>query len=281
MNDNITFITHLRMDHSDRAKNLQTILNYYSKNCPGSRFIMVEDDSEHNKGFDSIKWPKNTSFYFIKNKGLHLKSRSLNYGIKQAETPVIVALDTDCIVPISSIHKCVEATMNGVTMAYPYNGFFIDATYAMHQLFKEADYDFSILRDPLPAIDTLYLGQQFPEFYVRCTNTGHLDGQFHQGVGGIAVFNKDLLIEMGGYNEKFIGWGGEDNEINERCLILEHKQFRDDDIEAVCFHLFHQSAVRNNNPYYDANMVELTKMDPKKISKQELLDYVKTWDNFK
>ena len=40
----ITFICHLRIDNDERLRNLQTILNYYSKNIPDSKFIIVEDD---------------------------------------------------------------------------------------------------------------------------------------------------------------------------------------------------------------------------------------------
>jgi len=63
---NVTFCTHLRYDSEDRIKNLQAIINYYSVNFPNAKFIFAEDDNEHNKAFDSIKWPnKRTNFYFI------------------------------------------------------------------------------------------------------------------------------------------------------------------------------------------------------------------------
>jgi hypothetical protein len=133
--DNITFVTHLRYDHNDRIKNLQTIIKYYSNNFKGSKFIFIEDDKEHNSAFDKITWPKNTSFYFVKNEGLYYRTRALNYGINQATTPIVVSLDTDCIVSVNSFNVCIKELLNDATIAWPYNGFFIDVADAIHQEF--------------------------------------------------------------------------------------------------------------------------------------------------
>ena len=285
MYSNVTFVTHLRYDHTDRVKNLQAILNYYSLYCKNSKFIIVEDDNNHNTNFDSVQWPKGTTYFLLKNKGPWHKTKSLNYGIKQSLTPVVVALDTDCIIPIKSLKKCVDAVMDDATMTYPYNGYVIDVSYRLRDLFISSDYNYSILSKQLPPVNTLKLGQAFgaPEthFYVRCTNINPPGDEFHLGVGGVVVFNKDRCIEMGGYNEKFVCWGGEDNEIDSRCIKLGYKQFRDDDIDAVCFHLYHHNATRHNNPCYESNMAELDRIDPKNISKDDLIDYIKTWNNFK
>ena len=140
---------------------------------------------------------------------------------------------------------------------------------ALHNQFIVKEYKYNSLFDLLPDISTRKLGDKYGDFSIRCTNTDH------QSVGGIVMFNKDRFLEMGGYNENFICWGAEDNELYHRCNILEHKQYRDNDLNSVCFHLFHRSAVRNQHPFYQSNFDEANKVV--KMSKDELSSYVKTW----
>jgi hypothetical protein len=270
---NITFVTHLRYDHDDRLKNFQTILNYYSLNWPESKFIVVEDDFQHNKHIDSIKWPKGTSYYLMQNNGLYHRTKALNYGFEQSKTPIVVSLDTDCIVLAKAFNNCVKSLLNNDTVAWPYNGFFIDVSNKLHEKFINQGYNFNTLLDPLPNISKLQLCQTIDNSYnVRCTNTTH------QGVGGIVMFNREKFLRIGGYNEKFIAWGAEDNEINKRVSILEHGTYRDDSEDSVCFHLFHRSALRNQHAYYESNFRELENVENK--NKEQLLEYIKSWRQF-
>jgi len=271
---NITFITHLRYDHDDRIKNLQTVINFYSTNFPEAHFIFVEDDVNHNDKFDSIEWPKKrTSFFLIKNAGYYYRTRALNYGILEAKTPIVVSLDTDCIVSINSFNRCVNELLNDATVAWPYNGFFIDTSHYLHDRFIQNSYSYDYLLNLLPDVGTLQLGYNYGEFSVRCTNT------IHQSVGGIVMFNRDRFLEMGGYNERFVCWGAEDNELVHRCDILKHKKYRVSDLDAVCFHLYHRSATRNQHPFYQSNFDEANKVAS--MSKEELTSYIKTWKHLK
>lgn len=265
----ITFVTHLRYDHDDRINNFQTILNYYSQNWPDSKFIVVEDDYEHNHKIDIIKWPKNVSYYIIKNNSFYYRTRALNFGFKKANTSIVVSLDTDCIVPAESFNRCVEALQQDATIAIPYNGFFIDVSHKLHEEFK-LNYNYNTLYSKLPPFEKLRLGFSTGDFHVRCTNTDHT------GVGGIVMFHKHRLLEIGGYNEAFICWGAEDNELVERCKILEHVFYRDENNESVCFHLFHQAATRAGHPFYESNFNEMGKVS--RMCKKDLQEYIKTWN---
>jgi predicted glycosyltransferase involved in capsule biosynthesis len=270
MSKDITFITHLRYDHEDRLKNLQTILNYYSNNLPDARFILVEDDSEHNKEFDKVLWPKKrTSFYFIKNNSYYYRTRALNYGIKKAKTSIVISLDTDCIVPMSSFSKCIDMLYKDTTIAWPYNGYFIDVSNRLHEEFIKDNYNYDSIFKQMPNVNTMQLGCVYEDFSVRCTNT------VYEGVGGIVMFNRERFLDIGSYNEKFICWGAEDNELFTRCNILEHKKYRDTDINSICFHLHHKNAIRAHHPYYQQNFDEANLVG--KMSKLELQDYIKTW----
>jgi glycosyltransferase involved in cell wall biosynthesis len=43
--------------------------------------------------------------------------------------------------------------------------------------------------------------------------------------GGTLAIRKDAFEKIGGYDERFVGWGGEDNEFYDRCRILRNWRF--------------------------------------------------------
>lgn len=265
----ITFITHLRYDSDDRLNNLQTVLNYYSSNLPDSRFILIQDDNEPNKNFNKIKWPKNTTMLFVKNDGYYYRTRALNIGIKNSQTPICISLDTDCIVPIASIlHICEEMQRDSsIGIAWPYS-YFIDTPYEAHREFKDSNYDYNILKNKVPS--GLTRNFRFGDFTVW-TDTER------PSVGGIVMFNTKNIKEAKGYNEKFIAWGYEDNEIHHRLLTLGYREYRTENKDDYCFHLHHDSSktVRDNSPYYASNHHEVTKITS--MTKAQILEYIKTW----
>jgi hypothetical protein len=272
MSENITFVTHLRYDHEDRLDNLQTIIDYYGNNLPNSKFIFVEDDSKHNTNFDKIKWHKKTAFYFLKNESVYHRTQALNFGIKQATTPIVVSLDTDCIVATKNLLDCEKALLDGAVAAWPYNGYFIDIDFDLKHAFKESKLDFNTLLNSLEGNYELPLSARFKHHLVRCTNNDHL------GTGGIVMFNKEKFTAIGGYNQNFIGWGCEDNEIKVRLSTLELDIYRTNNKEAICFHLFHRSAMRSENPFYNHNFDIIHKVQ--EMSKKDLQEYIKTWNSF-
>ena len=252
----ITFVTHLRYDNPDRIENLNTIIKYYSTNLSNVRFV---------KG--------KTSFNFVKNDSIYYRTRALNIGIKMAKSDVVVSLDTDCIVPIQSILDCEEALLNGSTVAWPYNGYFIDVSQKLRNQITNSQFNYGDILQQLNGNLNLPLSTTYKDFHVRCTNKEHL------GTGGIVMFNRELFIQSGGYNENFIGWGCEDNEIVSRLDMLGHKKYRDTKLESICFHLFHRSAQRAENPFFNSNSVEWHKV--KAMIKPELEQYISNWNQFK
>jgi predicted glycosyltransferase involved in capsule biosynthesis len=269
----ITFVTHLRYDHDDRIDNLNAIIEYYSTNVLNCEFIFVEDDKEHNKAFDKIKFIKGkTKFLFVKNEHTYYRTRALNIGIKQAKGDVVVSMDTDCLVKTEAIHRCYKAlTTDEIvsTIAWPYNGYFIDIGGSTRSKILNSIYTFDDIIKSLDGKLNLPLAYTYKDFHIRCTDNDHL------GTGGFVMFNKQKFLETGGYNENFIGWGCEDNELKDRLAILGHSFFRYTSPEAICFHLFHRSAQRAENPFFDHNSKEWHKV--KEMNRQQLQDYIKTW----
>lgn len=274
ISNNITFCTHLRYDNDDRINNLQTIINYYSKILPYSNFVFVEDDTKHNEKFNSIKFTKNTKFLFFKNDSWYYRTYALNTAALNSSTDIIVSLDTDVIVPKDSIYKCAAHLLENrkCAVAWPYNGYFIDTSFNLHNEFVASNYNFETFLKYVPPLSEFQLLYRDNNFSVRCSPTKH------QSVGGIVMFSRKNFYDMGGYNPKFIAWGAEDNELYDRVRILGYDHFRDNDEYAMCFHLYHRNALRSEHPFYQKNFDEVDKVS--KMNKLQLEQYIKTWSMF-
>jgi predicted glycosyltransferase involved in capsule biosynthesis len=268
----ITFFSHLRVDGEDRLRNLQTVLNYYSKEFPEAKFIIVEDDASHNEKLNNIKWPKGSALYFLHNSGAWHKTKALNAAVNFSKTKYVIQLDIDCIFDHLAIKKCIQMLEDNddVHYGFPYNGYVLDLNYHYHHNFINKDYDYDSILNNIPPLKDLPLGYADENLMVRCTNKDHL------GVGGMVIFKKKHYCENGGYNPHFICWGGDDNEIDKRFIKLGLKSCRVVDDRSLCFHLPHSNAIRfQQNPYYNHNYKELAKMESMDID--QLKEYIAGW----
>jgi predicted glycosyltransferase involved in capsule biosynthesis len=264
----ITFITHIRYDSDDRVNNLQTTLNYYSQNLPDSKFIIVEDDEHHNIKLDSIKWPKGTSFYLIKNSSYYFRTRALNYGINKVTTPICVSLDADCIVSIEAIKETADILLHNskIVIAWPYT-YVIDTPKYAHNDFINSRFNYTILKNFVPS--NITRESIFNEFRVWTD----ID---RPSVGGVVMFRTDNIKAVKGYNEKFIAWGYEDNELHYRITTLGYSEYRTNSRENYCFHLRHSNTIRDNSPFYIQNHEEVTKVT--NMNRAEILSYIEGWN---
>ena len=268
-NTEATFVTHVRVDSIDRINNLQIILNFYSHFFPKSKFILVEDGPAHDKQLDKLTYPKKSAFYFLRNSETYHRTKALNYGMFKAKTKHVVSLDTDCIVDPKSLQTCFEAIeQKQASIAWPYNGYFVDtARLFIDTAAKKWSELYVACYEEFIKINAPTIGQTTSIFSIRCTPSSHISN------GGIVVFDSDIFAKLGGYNEKFIGWGAEDDEIDTRYRTFNQSTFRDSD--GVCFHIQHQGTVRHTNPFYRHNCLESDKVGL--MSFDELKHYISTW----
>lgn len=77
----------------------------------------------------------------------------------------------------------------------------------------------------------------------KLISNGQMDLNSHpdnvrQNLHGMTIaVKKDAYFELGGHDEAFIGWGGEDNEFYERCLTRKHYMYG----HLPMIHLYHSS----------------------------------------
>lgn len=124
------------------------------------------------------------------------KSWAFNVAAGQARAPVLVCHDGDILAPAGYGQALIE------TLAY---GF--DSVHIQRFLFY------------LNAGDT-----------ERVLGGGRLDACCpdevrHNWVGGTLAIRRDAYFAIGGFDERFVDWGGEDNEFFDRCMTLRHCRY--------------------------------------------------------
>lgn len=147
------------------------------------------------------------------------KSWAYNVGAALAASDVLVCHDGDILVPQGYAHALLQTLGRG-----------FDSVHIQRFLF--------------------YLG---PKDSQRVQQTGQLDGCCpdevrHNWVGGTLAITRDAYFEIGGFDEGFVDWGGEDNEFFSRCSTL--RQCRHGFVPFV--HLWHPPQVNKSGPGRDA-----------------------------
>ena len=71
--------------------------------------------------------------------------------------------------------------------------------------------------------------------------------------GGTLAIRKDAFFRIGGYDERFVGWGGEDNEFYDRCTTLPGRRHG----YLPFVHLSHASQSEKHTPVGEPNMALL------------------------
>jgi predicted glycosyltransferase involved in capsule biosynthesis len=71
--------------------------------------------------------------------------------------------------------------------------------------------------------------------------------------GGCNMITKEAFEKIGGYDERFVGWGFEDTDFMERSQLV-NRLSRMNDNDAICWHMHHDQAIRENNPHYLNNL---------------------------
>jgi predicted glycosyltransferase involved in capsule biosynthesis len=100
-------------------------------------------------------------------------------------------------------------------------------------------------------------------FMVNRPGRGETDNQKINICGGMTIFRKEAFLSIGGYNEDFIGWGGEDD-----FQAIKVKTFlKWYELPARCYHLFHERTAPDSK-WYQRNIQLLQKLSS--LGKEDL-----------
>lgn len=196
----------------ERLDNLKTcyfsLLNlrtYLEKNSSFSFDVNVFEFSEERQYFKG-------SVYLPVEKGYN-KSIRLNYALKwlkqNRSVDIVSFIDSDCVVDTKDYPKILEQFTNFDKSKYYCNN--------LTKLDKKEYFN----------LETLTL-----EPFYTFVNSGIING-----LGGMWICDFDTLYEIGGFDERYTGWGLEDEDVGKR-LYLKGLEFQQLDFRV--YHLPHE-----------------------------------------
>jgi hypothetical protein len=245
-----TFIIPVRIDSTERARNLQTIVKYLNKYFD-TNIIVLEDASE-SKVPGILANCGNYKYMFRQTSDeLFHRTKILNIMTKEATTPIIANYDCDVLFHEAQYLKAVSLIRNNqADFVFPYNGKFVGLS-----------------------------GETVTNVVNNLSVNGLTEssgGTLHpSSVGGCIIFDKKKFMNAGMENENFISWGWEDTERVERFKKLGYKVVR---VEHPLFHLYHPPSLNSSNDRhanYAKNEQEYHKVNGMNI--QQLREYIRTW----
>lgn len=211
----LTIIIPIRIDSKERLSNLlQVILLLEEMSI--SRFIIIEADSTQ-KIPSTIKNRIKIDYQFIEDKSsIFHHTMYINYALQQVTTLYAGIWDADVIVSLDSIELAIASLEQGYILAYPYDGRFV----------------------PLDEVSSLSIKSDIK--LLSKINPAPLRGRPSYG-GAFLVKTKEYL-QMGGENERFYGWGPEDEERVRRVELLGGSVFRS---PGCLYHLHHPRGINS------------------------------------
>lgn len=178
--------------------------------------------------------------------GFLIRTRARNILAKQAATSIICQLDGDVICEPPQFIAAVEMIRSGwADFVYPY---------ILFRRMHEGPTDEFCRTGDFEAL------KSSPDYTDTPTNI----------FGGAVFANRQKYLEIGGENENYLGWPGEDKDRWERMTRLG----RTERVDGILYHLEHARTVHTEgktHPHRDAGIAELTKV--RAMSNEELLAY--------
>jgi predicted glycosyltransferase involved in capsule biosynthesis len=224
-----SMILTVRATSEVRKRNLYHVLGWYLK-MQGWEVIVVEQD--HAPQLDSTDWPYTVKRLFVKNSGPFNKGWGLNVGAKAANSDVLFFCDSDLLLA----HSALKAASN-----------------LCHRALAVKPYDKLI---------------DLNEFESEAILTTHAEPNFERSdaskvrgnrenlcfCGGAFFMHQSLFSVLGGFDERYLGWGAEDDAMTLKMHRMTDQLAALENRAAV--HLWHERSVQSTfgNAHYPDNL---------------------------
>jgi GT2 family glycosyltransferase len=227
MIDGLTIVVPYRGDVTgQRARNAGIVLEHYAEVC--SELILVEHDSAHDR---ALALPRGVRHVHVPSDGPFNKSAACNRGYAETRTPLIGLVDADMLIKASTLESCARIVARTGSVVRPYG---------LLRSIASTELELSEVNALLQPIDI----EQ---------STDERDGERIPFCGGIVLMHASTFESVGGMDDRFVGWGGEDDALSAAlvrtgtpCRILRSQ---------VALHLEHSrdSMTRYGHAHYSAN----------------------------
>lgn len=179
---------------------LKWIKNQHN-NFSSVQIILIENDVKPTLIIQQKASELSIEYHFIESDGIFHKTYLLNYGLKFVKTRYIMAYDIDLIPYKNSLFQHWQLTTQT-------NNFLVTA------------YRLMLEESSLNIFDSL-------EDYINRANVAPEDKPTalkkqlisFEKMGILPIFETEKLIKIGGWDENFLGWGGEDQDLIQRYSL--------------------------------------------------------------
>lgn len=214
-----------------RLSNLHTVLAWLAASAPDAEVILVEQD-DIPRLTAPLPHPR-CHVVFAYNPGPFNKSWGNNVAARLASTPILAFGDADVILPADQLRQAVDLCISSYAAINPYRRW-IDLTPEESQMLHQGNFAWQ----PERSADSENR-QAIGENLVFCS--------------GLFLIRRDAFIHIGGWDERFRGWGGEDDAMTYK---LERARLPASELDGQpILHLYHPRPRQNTfeQPHYVAN----------------------------
>lgn len=223
--------------------------------------LIISDDGSSEDIVSTIEEFKNDfSFPVIytrqEDKGFRL-ARTRNNGIRASSGDYIIFLDQDLIYTENFIETLIRSRrINHFCTTYPVRLSKEQSENVLMEMIEKNDYDAIITRKQREKIRKQYRKDKF-YYYVKKLGIRKRGPKLRGGACGI---NRADLIKVNGYDEQYVGWGYEDDDVARRLYTsdtLGINVARDEFPIHLYHEPFHENGKRINRPYHLKNKFEI------------------------
>ena len=206
---------------ADRLRNLKYTINYYKKHLPDCKIIIVEQDSKTDLTDVLDKIDKYV--YVNTNGDFYSRSLGFNQGFNVSNTDYVILADADCLLQVNFLNN-------------------------IHQHYSDFDKYFVIpYSNPV-----YYLSKEETESFIDNNednlglNSNRKVSSLRNASGGIGILSSDNYYRIGGFDERFRGWGVEDDAFHNKAIEFNLTSKR---IGGEMVHLYHSDSFKGNDNY--------------------------------
>ena len=220
----VSLITTVRLHDAERTQNLAFTLAWYQRQVDWE-WVVIEQDSEPRLPDQAPV--TGLKYVFVRNPGPFNKAWGFNVGVHAAQGEVLYFCDADMLLPKAALDTAVSLCSRRVLAVNPYEQLVDLSEAASRELLAGT-------------VEPDFAGGGEGAIGVRG------EGEHLTFCGGAFFMRRALHRRMGGFDERFLGWGGEDDAMT---LRLRRTTAEIAEIQGrSALHLWHTRATAKGNP---------------------------------
>jgi len=229
----VSVVITFRAADEHRVLALGVVLKHYAQ-WPTLEIILVEQAAE--PGQIGHPLPLNVQHQFVFNPGAFNKSWGMNVGARMSTRAILLCADADTLLAPDAIAQAARLCRRRFTAVRPYDRWVdLDATESA----------------------ALATGVHAPDWQRTDARSARREHEVLNFCAGAFLVRRDAFIALGGFDERFQGWGGEDDAMAVKLRRSGHALGRVG--ESTVLHLWHphEQAATFQQTYYPNNVAML------------------------